>query len=423
LARSCVSPVSTLLNGLSEVVPNFGEPSWRSFWDPPGPLLVALECHETQVKCLIHSINSSLTILRNATELLRVSPSSDEASSILENQAEEVIHKVRQLEETLFEPPQWNGPEPHESPSHVSVMWVPEKPPHKGIEKILLDTISPRASIFTAHSVSDAMEMIRFGEFHMMVTGYRLGEMTGGELLRSFKELGIWLPAVMATRTGDETLAARCMKEGFLGYFSARMLRDPEQVRAILRDTLAEAVRLRRWVSSIKRVGRLAMTDALTSVHNRYFIEQLLQMEMGRSKRYGQPFCVALLDLDGFKEVNDTLGHAAGDEVLRKVAGVLKKTARSTDHIGRFGGDEFLLILPQADGESGLRVCERILEAMRREFRGSGNGIPRIGLSVGLTHWSSEKALSVDGIMELTDKALYRAKEKGGDRIWMETPP
>jgi len=418
-----VSPASTLFDGLSEVVPDFGESSWMSLWDPPGPLLVALECHETQVRCLIHSINSSLTILRNATEVLKISLSSDEAFSILENHAKEVIQKVRQLEEILFEPPQWNGPELDGSLSHVSVIWVPEKPPHKGIEKIFFDTISPKASIFTAHSVSDAMEMIRFGEFHMMVTGYRLGEITGGELLKAFKRLGIWLPAVMATRTGDETLAARCMKEGFLGYFSARMLRDPEQVRAILLDTLAEAVRLRRWLLSIKRVGRLAMTDALTSVHNRYFIEQLLQMEIGRSKRYGQPFCVALVDLDGFKEVNDSLGHAAGDEVLRKVAEVLKKTARSTDHIGRFGGDEFLLILPQADGKSGLKVCERILEAVRRELRGSENGTPRIGLSVGLTHWSPEKVLSVDAVMELTDKALYRAKEKGGDRIWTETTP
>ncbi len=384
---------------------------------------MALECHETQVKSLIHSLNSSLTILRNATEVLRVSPSPDEAFSILENQAGEVIQIVRHLEETLFEPPQWNGPEPEEGFSHVSVMWVPEKPPHKGIEKIFFDTISPKASIFTARSVSEAMEMIRSGEFHMVVTGYRLGEMTGGELLKAFKELGIWLPAVMATRTGDETLAARCMKEGFLGYFSARMLRDPDQVRAILMDTLVEAVRLRRWASSIKRVGRLAMTDALTSLYNRYFIERLLQMEIGRSKRYGQPFCVALLDLDGFKEVNDSLGHAAGDEVLRKVAEVLKKTARSTDHIGRFGGDEFLLILPQADGKSGLGVCERILEASRREFRGFGSGTPRIGLSVGLTHWSSEKAPSLDAVIELTDKALYRAKEKGGNTIWTETVP
>lgn len=353
----------------------------------------------------------------NAKELLRLTSGADEPLSVLENQALEIIQKMRQLEEALLDYPQWNGLEPKLDSSHLSVIWVPEKPPHRGIERILFDTISTKASIFTANGAAHAKEMVYSGEFNMLVTGYQLGDTTGEELLRSLKKSGFWLPAVMATRNGDEALAARCMKEGFMGYFSAKMLSNPQQVREILMDTVAEAVRVRNWISSVRRVGRLAMTDGLTSLHNRYFIEQLLEMEICRSKRYKQPLCVAFLDLDGFKEVNDTLGHWSGDEVLRRVGKVLKKTVRSTDHIGRFGGDEFLLVIPQADSKSGLSLCQRILEAVEKEFQEASDGTPKIGLSIGLTCWRSEEALSLESVIHLTDKALYEAKEKGGNRI------
>ena len=117
---------------------------------------------------------------------------------------------------------------------------------------------------------------------------------------------------------------------------------------------------------------RLAIRDELTDLYNRRYCWQYLESEIGRCKRYGHPFSVVMFDIDHFKRINDSLGHGAGDEILKTVAVILTSCSRETDVVGRYGGEEFLAILPETSAEGARAYSERVcltVEEFGREKR------------------------------------------------------
>lgn len=160
---------------------------------------------------------------------------------------------------------------------------------------------------------------------------------------------------------------------------------------------------------------RLARTDALTGLANRRSILDLLAAERERALRYGQPLCLVMADLDHFKAVNDTHGHAVGDSVLRHITGVLQAGVRTVDTVGRIGGEEFCVLLPQTELEPGLEVARRLVERARSTpMRLEGGGELRQTLSCGVARLAGGE--SVDALLRRADAALYRAKAAGRDR-------
>lgn len=174
--------------------------------------------------------------------------------------------------------------------------------------------------------------------------------------------------------------------------------------------------------------GRLAQNeefayvDALTGLHNRrYFINEL-KREMARSDRTGKPFTLLLLDIDHFKSFNDEHGHLAGDEALRHVAGILKTTARAEDQVVRFGGEEFAIILPDADVEKAHIAAERHRKSVE-ESRLSlgGRDFGSLTISIGAAGYPTD-ARHDAGLVSVADRALYAAKDAGRNRICMSAP-
>ena len=179
---------------------------------------------------------------------------------------------------------------------------------------------------------------------------------------------------------------------------------------------------LRRQVSSAEqRVRELALTDELTGLPNRRQTAERLRDEVARSVRYGRPLAVAMLDVDHFKAVNDTHGHEAGDIVLEAVARAGQSGLRGSDLLGRWGGEEFLLILPET-GAAGARVLvERVRAAVAAlEVVSRGRRI-RVTLSGGIAAWEptgdSPSAVDSDVLLREADDALYRAKGAGRNRV------
>jgi diguanylate cyclase (GGDEF)-like protein len=148
--------------------------------------------------------------------------------------------------------------------------------------------------------------------------------------------------------------------------------------------------------------------DPLAGCLNRRGIEQNLIAELKHIARTGQPLAIALIDVDAFKAINDTRGHAAGDSVLRGVASTASARLRTRDHFGRYGGDEFLMILPQTSGENALNVTGRIHWAIKEFFAGEDSAVT---LSIGVTE--AFPGESFGSVMERADKALYEAKRGG----------
>ena len=164
---------------------------------------------------------------------------------------------------------------------------------------------------------------------------------------------------------------------------------------------------------SQKKIEMMATRDSLTGVYTRGMLFTILESEYERFKRYKKPFCLVMVDVDHFKQINDTQGHATGDIVLAGVARTMKKNIRNTDSVGRYGGEEFIILLPETGGNEALVVVEKIRQKIAsREFYSSG----RVTVSCGIAEMD-ETAASVEDLISAADKKMYRAKQSGRDRV------
>lgn len=155
-------------------------------------------------------------------------------------------------------------------------------------------------------------------------------------------------------------------------------------------------------------LATVASRDGLTGLYDKTTFARLLTDELARQARFGRPVTLILVDIDFFKRLNDTFGHADGDVVLAQVADIIARQARSTDSCGRFGGEEFGVVMPEADGHSGAILAERIRTAVERFFVDTPYGVT---VSVGVATGSS--GVTADDLVRAADTALYDAKHAG----------
>jgi diguanylate cyclase (GGDEF)-like protein len=162
----------------------------------------------------------------------------------------------------------------------------------------------------------------------------------------------------------------------------------------------------------LEHFERTAMTDGLTGVANRRAFDEALVREASRTRRTGDPASVVLFDLDHFKRLNDTHGHAAGDDTLRAVASAAADVVRPTDTLARYGGEEFVLILPGAGAQDARRTAERVRVAVRE----LGGPIP-VTISVGVATYDAASGADLAALVGVADQALYAAKRAGRDQV------
>ncbi len=206
-----------------------------------------------------------------------------------------------------------------------------------------------------------------------------------GELLRDTHSVQL-----TAARTRDELLAAR------------------RQVEA------AEA-KVRQLECELEHVSELVHEDQLTGVLNRRGLDDAYQRESARADRTGKPLCVSLLDIDNFKRLNDTLGHQAGDDALQHLVRVVKRTMRPTDVLSRYGGEEFLLLLPETDLKEAVSVMVRLQRTLTKAFFLHNNERVLITFSAGVA--LRKRGELPYATIERADKALYQAKRAGKNRV------
>jgi diguanylate cyclase (GGDEF)-like protein len=178
--------------------------------------------------------------------------------------------------------------------------------------------------------------------------------------------------------------------------------------------------------ATLEKAGKfeqLAITDPLTGLYNRRFLEDRLQEEFSRSERQQQNFCIILADLDNFKVYNDICGHLAGDNVLRKMADLMRRTAREMDIITRYGGEEFCLILPGTSKKESLLVGERVRRAIETESFPGESHLPlgRLTTSIGIATFPAD-GVTANELIHAADLALYHAKALGRNRLVLYEP-
>jgi diguanylate cyclase (GGDEF)-like protein len=195
----------------------------------------------------------------------------------------------------------------------------------------------------------------------------------------------------------------------------------PEFARSLLR-VMAARVRndnehLQRSFHLQREYEQAAKTDLLTGVHNRRWMDEMFPRQLARAERAGQPLALLMIDIDHFKRLNDTYGHATGDVVLKAVARLLSDTLRPTDMLVRYGGEEFAAMLPGTTEESAMSAAERVRRAIEQSQHLPTSGGPpvKVTISIGVAVLRPDE--QVDGLIERADSALYRAKADGRNRI------
>jgi diguanylate cyclase (GGDEF)-like protein len=167
----------------------------------------------------------------------------------------------------------------------------------------------------------------------------------------------------------------------------------------------------------VQRAEALSVTDDLTQLYNSRYLSQVLRRETKRASRSGRPLSLLFVDLDGFKSINDTHGHLFGSRALVEAASVIRASARETDMVARFGGDEFALILPDTGSEGAAAVGDRVRDriAVFSFLRGDGLNI-RLTVSVGVATLP-DVATTADGLIQSADEAMYWVKDHGKNGI------
>jgi len=196
---------------------------------------------------------------------------------------------------------------------------------------------------------------------------------------------------------------------------------DNARLQVQLTSTLAQLnVRNQQLQSLVQELKTIAATDALTEIANRRALTESLEQRYAQSVRENRDLAVLAIDMDGFKGLNDTVGHAAGDEILKLTARVLRANCRGSDVPGRIGGDEFVVVLPETDMQEaravGLRIQEDFDLASRELCETLGHD-RQVTMSIGLATRSLDPDASADGLLALADRALYSAKNLGRHRL------
>jgi diguanylate cyclase (GGDEF)-like protein len=167
-----------------------------------------------------------------------------------------------------------------------------------------------------------------------------------------------------------------------------------------------------------RELERISITDGLTGLYNHRHIHGLLGEEFERANRTGERLTVAMFDLDKFKSVNDTHGHQAGDRVLAELSDILRETAREIDKLGRYGGEEFMTILPDTGIDDGAVFVERVRREVARRPFDIGTDTPlHMTISAGVAEYPYDAATSPEALVRCADEALYAAKGTGRNKV------
>lgn len=205
---------------------------------------------------------------------------------------------------------------------------------------------------------------------------------------------------------------------GSLQLFSSKpnaFSREDAQLLWIL-SLVAENLLTREYAN--EGLLRFAFTDYLTGLRTRGYFEQQLELEFKRVERRRQKFAVLMIDIDHFKQLNDTYGHHVGDQVLRDISSILMKDMREVDTVARYGGEEFVIILPETTETGAVYVAQRLRRAVEQAkfFAGSPNAIQHLTISIGVAVFDTDAQFKRD-LIEFADAALYAAKREGRNRV------
>ena len=276
----------------------------------------------------------------------------------------------------------------------------------------------------SASSGAEALRKVEESPPDLILLDVMMPEMDGIEVARRVKGNSAlpFIPIIMQTALDSTENKVEGLEAGADDYitkpidFAELKARLTSMLRIKrLQEELQE--RERQLLEANERLRHMSQTDGLTGLDNRRHLEERLREMFEHAKRLNEPFSCVMCDLDRFKSVNDTYGHQAGDAVLKQFARILRNEVREIDRVGRYGGEEFMLLLPGTVLDAGVTFAERVRRQVEAyTFTSEGVSIRRTA-SFGVSAWPHPRIADCDGLMRAADDALYVAKETGRNRV------
>ena len=265
----------------------------------------------------------------------------------------------------------------------------------------------------TASTAEEALELIRTNKYAVVITDIRLPGMGGLELTKVIKKDN-GCDVIVVTGYSDDYSYEEAINIG-ASDFVIKPVRLEElllRLRRVLNERQLGTERTRM----MEKLQKLAITDGLTKLYNSRSFYTQLELEVDRFNRYKHPLALLLLDIDNFKEYNDSYGHLEGDKVLVRFSQIIKTCLRANDSAYRYGGEEFTVILPETTGDEAKTVAQRIRASLEAEkYKPVPGKVARITISIGVTQCYPKEELST--FIRRADKAMYLSKENGRNRV------
>ena len=291
-------------------------------------------------------------------------------------------------------------------------------------QKIMLQTTLEKNGYTAAVSKDgvEALEYLNNSDYplpDLIISDIIMPNMNGYELCSTIKNEFSSIFTILLTATKDNEALKKSFNAGAIDFLKKPFKQEELLIRVnnVLRikkaeDSLKEAMELLAENNEFLR--ELSTTDVLTRLSNRRHLIMSLKDKIYDAERYSTPLCVILFDIDHFKKVNDTYGHLCGDEVLKKISTVFLQSMRASDIAGRYGGEEFLLVLPNTSLEKGIQVAKTLNERIKEL---TFDSIPdaKITISGGVCEYNKE--IKYEHLLSRVDDLLYVAKNNGRDRV------
>jgi len=249
----------------------------------------------------------------------------------------------------------------------------------------------------------------------LVLLDVEMPDLDGYKIAAAIKQLPRFVPVMLLTARTDVEAKRRAQAAGADDFLSKPVAPLELQIR------IAAMLRIKTLTDQLdaanRRLAELAETDGLTQIANRRRFDQVLDIEHERAWRYQRPLSLLMVDIDHFKKINDTHGHAVGDVALKAVAAALAETIRLSDHVARLGGEEFGIVAPEVGPSGGLALGERLRRRVEALTVTSDHGSVPVTISVGVAAWDGLLKLDRDALCKQADDALYQAKQSGRNRV------
>jgi two-component system cell cycle response regulator len=265
-----------------------------------------------------------------------------------------------------------------------------------------------------------------FKNYDFLLLDYSMPLRSGLDVLKILRDMEITTPVIFLTGHGNEMIASEAIKQGAYDYVvKDTQLLYLERLPSIIREAKSkhELIETNRFLiqelrRANERLQKMTFTDEMTGIYNYRFMIRQVETEVQRALRYSKNLSVCVIDIDSFKEINDHFGHPAGDAVLKELASILREATRTVDFVGRYAGDEFIIIFPDTPLADAVRLCERIRSKVSEHQFFANERILSCSISIGVADFDGKRRKTSDALIDSADKCLYQAKRAGKNRVF-----